>query len=1169
MGVSKAILENVIFVHQDDSNWPVQDPSTLKKKFDDIFSATRYTKALEVIKKLHKDQAQEIKTYRLKLENLQTLKDAAYKLRDSISQEQEKSESLNAQIKELERNIQGVEGKILHTETTLKELRKLQDQISTSTTARSTYFKLQQTQYAALAEENEDTDEELKEWQGKFEERIAALESKIKKMDMEDEETKSSTYLQTINESMREIGKLQAEADAHMSLRHERDSTIRRIIGKHNLGFLPDVPFSEEEAASLTNRIKTRLLDLEKDLQEKKKSNERELKFLWEHYVKTNAQCSEIDGQTQAKRQTKAGIIKRMKEKENEKDIAEHELSSFSLSSIDEKEKKLQIEVERRTNALASRDFESTIAQKRTEMFSLEQKIKVLNYEKDTMASDTEDRGKLNYKKEELENCRRKMKKIMDECNDKIRAVLKGRLPSDKDLKKEITNAFGTVKREFDDLYAKTREAEKEVKVMQMKIQDTETQFSKLQRDTDANRRFLDSKLQSLVPTSSDIDSFPKVLLQAMESRDMQKSKYNIADGMRQMFDPFERVARSFHICPCCERPFSPDEEDDFVEKQRTKSASSAEHVRKLAVDSSEADTQFQQLDKLRMVYEEYIKLGKEIPLAEKNLKDLRDDLDQKSQAYEDLFGVLAHVETEKNAVEALVQPVETVERLLHEMEMLRSQVEDLESKLAVGVQGVKSPDEIQLQLDAELRKKESLSREIDSLMDEERIFRKDLSNSQMRWHTVREEKLKASNILHKFNKAKEDLRSLAEEKSQVDLDEKHFAEAITPLLNEKEKLMQEHTKLKVKLDREYDEQADSKRSFQKEFEILQTLSSRIKEYLDSKRGEKLKELQEKLALSKSQLKICEERKQAISADLCKSKELMSNQGQLKRNIDDNLNFRKTKAEVDELTREIERLEEKVLDIGGMSAIEADHKRHLQERERLLSELNRCRGTLSVYQSNISKHKIELKQAQYTDIDKRYFNQLIQLKTTEMANKDLDRYYNALDKALMRFHTMKMEEINKIIRELWQQTYRGQDIDYISIHSDSEGAGTRSYSYRVLMQTGDAELEMRGRCSAGQKVLASLIIRLALAETFCLNCGILALDEPTTNLDGPNSESLAAALLRIMEDRKGQENFQLIVITHDERFAQLIGQRQHAERYYRVTKDEHQHSIIEAQEIFD
>lgn len=42
-----------------------------------------------------------------------------------------------------------------------------------------------------------------------------------------------------------------------------------------------------------------------------------------------------------------------------------------------------------------------------------------------------------------------------------------------------------------------------------------------------------------------------------------------------------------------------------------------------------------------------------------------------------------------------------------------------------------------------------------------------------MRWHAAREEKLKASNVLHKFKKVEEDLISLAEEKSRVDLDEK------------------------------------------------------------------------------------------------------------------------------------------------------------------------------------------------------------------------------------------------------------------------------------------------------------------------------------------------------------------------------------------------------------
>lgn len=42
LGVSKAVLENVIFCHQEDSYWPLAEASVLKKKFDDIFEATKY-----------------------------------------------------------------------------------------------------------------------------------------------------------------------------------------------------------------------------------------------------------------------------------------------------------------------------------------------------------------------------------------------------------------------------------------------------------------------------------------------------------------------------------------------------------------------------------------------------------------------------------------------------------------------------------------------------------------------------------------------------------------------------------------------------------------------------------------------------------------------------------------------------------------------------------------------------------------------------------------------------------------------------------------------------------------------------------------------------------------------------------------------------------------------
>jgi DNA repair protein RAD50 len=41
LGVSRAILDNVIFCHQEESNWPLSEPANLKKKFDEIFASTR------------------------------------------------------------------------------------------------------------------------------------------------------------------------------------------------------------------------------------------------------------------------------------------------------------------------------------------------------------------------------------------------------------------------------------------------------------------------------------------------------------------------------------------------------------------------------------------------------------------------------------------------------------------------------------------------------------------------------------------------------------------------------------------------------------------------------------------------------------------------------------------------------------------------------------------------------------------------------------------------------------------------------------------------------------------------------------------------------------------------------------------------------------------------
>ena len=88
--------------------------------------------------------------------------------------------------------------------------------------------------------------------------------------------------------------------------------------------------------------------------------------------------------------------------------------------------------------------------------------------------------------------------------------------------------------------------------------------------------------------------------------------------------------------------------------------------------------------------------------------------------------------------------------------------------------------------------------------------------------------------------------------------------------------------------------------------------------------------------------------------------------------------------------------------------------------------------------------------------------------------------------------------------------------------------------------------------------MTSFVVSLALAETFCHNCGVLALDEPTSNLDERNMKGFTEALGRIVNERKKARNsgFQLIVISHDNEFIDDLARLTEVPVYFRVTKHE-------------
>lgn len=59
-------------------------------------------------------------------------------------------------------------------------------------------------------------------------------------------------------------------------------------------------------------------------------------------------------------------------------------------------------------------------------------------------------------------------------------------------------------------------------------------------------------------------------------------------------------------------------------------------------------------------------------------------------------------------------------------------------------------------------------------------------------------------------------------------------------------------------------------------------------------------------------------------------------------------------------------------------------------------------------------------------------------------------------------------------RFFWNLLPSVSDIEYIEIQSDADenvsaSDKRRNYNYRVVMLKGDTALDMRGRCSAGQK----------------------------------------------------------------------------------------------------
>lgn len=106
IGVSKAVMEHVVFCHQEESSWPLMEGSILKKRFDDIFDSARYAKALDSIRKLKLEYSNKGKDLKADLNGLASHKHAASVTRSEMEAAQEQIANLEESIAEYKERIQ-------------------------------------------------------------------------------------------------------------------------------------------------------------------------------------------------------------------------------------------------------------------------------------------------------------------------------------------------------------------------------------------------------------------------------------------------------------------------------------------------------------------------------------------------------------------------------------------------------------------------------------------------------------------------------------------------------------------------------------------------------------------------------------------------------------------------------------------------------------------------------------------------------------------------------------------------------------------------------------------------------------------------------------------------------------------------------------------------------
>jgi DNA repair protein RAD50 len=236
LGVPKAILDNVVFCHQEDSNWPFSEPSLLKKKFDDIFSSKRYAVALDNIKEIRKETAQEIQVGNVRLEALKSDTVKAKKIRETLTQMNQQVTAKTETLTTIESRINNIAQEVVKLNDVFREIDLTADQIQQIINKKDFYTATLKSLESHITPRSEST-AELKKMLNDINVNQDAIEKE--KLAVVTEKSKLERRLKKIQDELSQkhliMGRLEAAIEEHQKQIQLRADLITKTNQEHGM----------------------------------------------------------------------------------------------------------------------------------------------------------------------------------------------------------------------------------------------------------------------------------------------------------------------------------------------------------------------------------------------------------------------------------------------------------------------------------------------------------------------------------------------------------------------------------------------------------------------------------------------------------------------------------------------------------------------------------------------------------------------------------------------------------------------------------------------------------------------------------------------------------------------------------------------------------------------